>query len=197
MIVPQLLTPFPGYIIMWPDLTREAFLLLMYTNYKLISAAFASLLCISPALVINQEKAELPLPGQNAVIRNIDSDIVQSGRLADGSIQEPSAPEVKVETASSKINVVITAYSSTVEETDSTPFITAQGTLVRDGIVANNGLPFGTQIRIPELYGDRIFTVEDRMNASKSKNHFDIWFSSHDSATDFGVKRTYIEIIES
>lgn len=180
---------------MWPDLTREAFLLLMYTNYKLISAAFASLLCISPALVINQEKAELPLPGQNAVIRNIDSDIVQSGRLADDPVKESSAP-VKVETFSS-MNVVITAYSSTVEETDSTPFITAQGTLVRDGIVANNGLPFGTQIRIPELYGDRIFTVEDRMNASKSKNHFDIWFSSHDSATDFGVKRTYIEIIES
>jgi len=96
-----------------------------------------------------------------------------------------------------QLNVVLTAYSSTIEETDDTPFITANGSIVRDGIVANNLLPFGTKIRIPELYGNKIFTVEDRMNARKSKYHFDIWFPSHDSATDFGVKSTYIEIIES
>jgi len=50
-----------------------------------------------------------------------------------------------------KILVVITAYSSTVDQTDDTPFITANGSFVRDGIVANNMLPFGTKIKIPEL----------------------------------------------
>lgn len=95
-----------------------------------------------------------------------------------------------------KINMLITAYSSTTEETDDTPFITASGKFVRDGIVANNYLPFGTKIRLPELYGDKIFEVEDRMNCKKSKYHIDIWFPSHSEAESFGVTRTYVEIIE-
>ncbi len=57
----------------------------------------------------------------------------------------------------------ITAYSSTVDQTDSTPFITANGVHVHDGVVATNALPFGTQIKIPALFGDKVFTVEDRM----------------------------------
>ena len=36
--------------------------------------------------------------------------------------------------------VTITAYSSTPDQTDSTPFITAYNTFVRDGIVAANFL---------------------------------------------------------
>lgn len=96
-----------------------------------------------------------------------------------------------------KMPVIVTAYSSTVWQTDSTPFITAAGTWVRDGIVANNKLPFGTKVRMPEIYGDKIFTVEDRMNQRKSGNHIDIWFPSYWQAVNFGVQRTYIEVIES
>jgi 3D (Asp-Asp-Asp) domain-containing protein len=95
-----------------------------------------------------------------------------------------------------KINMIITAYSSDPEETDDTPFTTASGKFVRDGIVANNYLPFGTKIRLPELYGDKIFEVEDRMNCRKSKYHIDIWFPSHSDAESFGVTRTDVEIIE-
>lgn len=93
------------------------------------------------------------------------------------------------------MQVVITAYSSTIGETDETPFITASGGRVREGIVANNWLPLGTQIRIPELYGDKIFVVEDRMSWQKSNYHFDIWFSSHRAAENFGAKRTYVEVL--
>lgn len=96
-----------------------------------------------------------------------------------------------------ELNVVITAYSSTPEQTDSTPFITAAGTTVRDGIVANNLLSFGTKIKIPELYGDKIFIVEDRMNSKKGYYHVDIWFSSYGEAKSFGAKRTHIEVLES
>jgi 3D (Asp-Asp-Asp) domain-containing protein len=183
---------------MWPALTREAFLLNMYINYKLISATFAAMLCLSPVLILDQRSAKIA-QSQNAGPENSPSGIIlQNSCVLNGFTQNStSSQKIKAKTASpKKMNVIITAYSSTVEETDSTPFITAQGTLVRDGIVANNSLPFGTKIRIPELYGDRIFTVEDRMNAKKSKYNFDIWFPSHDSATNFGVKRTYIEVIE-
>ena len=91
--------------------------------------------------------------------------------------------------------VTVTAYSSTVDQTDSDPFITAAGTTVRDGIVATNVLPFGTKIRLPELYGDQIFVVEDRMHP-RNGSQIDIWFPERWQALDFGVKRTYIEILE-
>jgi 3D (Asp-Asp-Asp) domain-containing protein len=95
-----------------------------------------------------------------------------------------------------RIKVVLTAYSSTVAQTDSTPFITANGTYVRDGIVANNGYPFGTQIRIPELFGNKVFSVEDRMHWRVGYNQFDIWFPTYEQAKKFGVKYAYVEILK-
>ena len=93
------------------------------------------------------------------------------------------------------MNVIVTAYSSTPDQTDDTPFITASGNWVRDGIVATNLLPMGTKIKIPEVYGDRIFVVDDRMHPRKSV-HVDIWFPSYTEAKNFGVKRTHIEVLE-
>lgn len=95
-----------------------------------------------------------------------------------------------------RIRVVLTAYSSTVAQTDDTPFITANGTYVHDGIVANNGLPFGTQIRIPEIYGDKVFSVEDRMHWSRNGYYFDIWFPTYEQAKNFGVKYAYVEVLD-
>lgn len=95
------------------------------------------------------------------------------------------------------IKVIITAYSSTPDQTDDTPFITASGKQVADGIVANNMLPIGTQIRIPELYGDKVFVVEDRMNRRKSNYHIDIWFPEKQLAVNFGVKTAEIEVLEN
>jgi len=96
-----------------------------------------------------------------------------------------------------KVKMIITAYSSTPNQTDSTPFITASGKRVADGIVANNMLPFGSKIRIPELYGDKIFIVEDRMHQRKGNYHLDIWFPEYCQAKNFGAKISYIEILEN
>ena len=109
------------------------------------------------------------------------------------SISNPTDPIKPVQT----IKMVITGYSSTPWETDVDPFITASGTKVEEGIVANNFLPFGTEIRIPELYGDKIFVVADRMHWRKGYYHLDIWFPDYWQALNFGAKRTYIEILES
>jgi len=94
------------------------------------------------------------------------------------------------------IKVVVTAYSSTQDQTDGTPLITASNKYVRDGIIANNMLPFGTKVRIPELYGDKVFTVEDRMNKKKGNYHFDIWMPNRLLAVNFGAKTVEIEILE-
>lgn len=132
-----------------------------------------------------------------AQLSDSTSPISRSLLLSGGNALLPiSNPENPYPQTTRKISAIITAYSSTQWQTDDTPFITASQTFVRDGIVANNFLPFGTRIRIPELYGNKIFVVEDRMNWKKKNNHFDIWFSSYSAAKNFGVERTYIEILE-
>ncbi|MDD5738514.1 MAG: hypothetical protein PHY72_01100 [Candidatus Pacebacteria bacterium] len=103
---------------------------------------------------------------------------------------KPPVPDV-VKT----MNVVLTAYSSSVDETDDTPFTTASGMTVQDGIIANNLLRFGDKIRIPEIFGDKIFVVQDRMNQRKSWYQFDIWMPSKEQALHFGVQTAKIEVV--
>jgi len=117
--------------------------------------------------------------------------------IGENSLLPISNPINPVSPTIRKIRVVITGYSSTPWETDDNPYITAAGTWVRDGIIANNLLPFGTKIKIPELYGDKVFVVEDRMHWRKGYYHVDIWFASYGEAKNFGAKRTFIEVLES
>lgn len=86
-----------------------------------------------------------------------------------------------------------TAYSSTPDQTDSTPFITANGEHVYWGTVAANFLPFKTCIRFPDMYGDKWFVVEDRKHARFSDS-IDIWFPTRKEATKFGFKVLKTEI---
>jgi 3D (Asp-Asp-Asp) domain-containing protein len=92
-------------------------------------------------------------------------------------------------------NVPSTAYTSRPQETDDTPFIAADGTHVYDGMVAANFLKFGTKIRIPELYGDKIFTVHDRMN-KRYNVKVDIWMTNLKDAYKHGLRHITIEILE-
>jgi len=89
-----------------------------------------------------------------------------------------------------------TAYTSDPAETDDTPFITASGSLVRDGVAAANFLPLGTEFRLPEQFGDKVFTVEDRMNARYNNEHIvDIWFPEKSQAKTFGKRMLTLEIL--
>lgn len=90
--------------------------------------------------------------------------------------------------------VWLTAYSSSVDETDDTPFITASGAHVRAGIVATNFLPFGTKIKIPSVFGENIFVVEDRMHPRK-QGIVDIWMPSKKEALRFGSFKADIVIV--
>jgi 3D (Asp-Asp-Asp) domain-containing protein len=89
--------------------------------------------------------------------------------------------------------VTVTAYSSTVDQCDDTPFITANGKWVYDGLVAANFLKFGTEIKIPEYFGDKVFTVNDRMNP-KYNSRVDVWMPTREAAVQFGARYLKIEI---
>jgi 3D (Asp-Asp-Asp) domain-containing protein len=97
------------------------------------------------------------------------------------------------------VTVVATGYSSTPDQTDSTPFHTASGIEVYDGIVAANFLDFKTRIKIPKLFGDKIFTVEDRMNSrynNRMPHRLDVWFSNRALAKKFGIQKVEIIVLE-
>lgn len=92
----------------------------------------------------------------------------------------------------SVVRVLSTAYSSTVGQTDSSPFITAAGTQVASGTIAANFLPFGTQVRI----GGYTYTVWDRMNKRYDDKYIiDIWKPTYEAARAHGVRVLEMEII--
>jgi 3D (Asp-Asp-Asp) domain-containing protein len=89
--------------------------------------------------------------------------------------------------------IPMTAYNSLPGQTDDTPYTTAMQTPTRHGVVAANFLPLGTRVKIPELYGDEIFIVEDRMNARYNLK-MDIWMDDLGDARQFGLKTVTIEV---
>lgn len=135
----------------------------------------------------------------NATVRALDfpmTDRVTDLRIAAMQNQLKdfgTLPESDLRGPSYTVRVPATAYNSDPRQTDSTPFITASNTHVRHGIVAANFLPFGTRIKIPEIYGDQIFIVEDRMNPRYDKR-IDIWMEDYSDAIQFGLKTVTIEV---
>ncbi|MCR4278902.1 MAG: 3D domain-containing protein [bacterium] len=103
-------------------------------------------------------------------------------------------PEYSSEPALRTMVVPTTAYTSDPGETDSTPFTTADGSQVRDGIVAANFLPHGTRIRIPDYFGNKVFEVHDRMN-KRYQTRVDVWMTNKTDAYAWGVRNVKIEIL--
>lgn len=110
------------------------------------------------------------------------------------SKQNMPEPLPKAEERGWNITIPITAYSSTADQTDDSPFITANGTVVRDGVVAANFLPLGSRVKIPALFGDKEFVVADRMN-KRYYYKMDIWMPSREQAQLFGLQYHEIEVL--
>ena len=107
----------------------------------------------------------------------------------DAYLQEYFASKIPKKT----MQVTVTGYSSTDGETDGTPYLTAIGTAVRDGIVAANFLPIGTVVRFPDKFGEKLFIVEDRMD-ERFGLQVDIWMSNQEEAKKFGIQYLKMEI---
>ena len=178
---------------------KQSFLL-----FLLIACVFQFVLFFTPALAAETvaaqdgqisigEMAKSPVMDQNAqkVANSTITDVV-GAPVATSTV--PVTPKVK----STSVHV-ITAYNSDVAQTDDSPCITANGFNVcqhgQEDTIAANFLKFGTKVKIPEVYGDRVFTVRDRMNVSHP-NRVDIWMKNRTSAIKFGVKTAKIQDLE-
>ena len=135
----------------------------------------------SPSIIINDSQQE--------IISNDNGEYYNSNDTFFSAINS-------IETAVRTKRITVTAYSSTPDQTDDSPFITASGAWVYDGIVASNFLPFGTKVRFPELFRDKIFTVDDKMHNRFADTRVDIWFPDRESAKEFGIQETIMEILE-
>ena len=94
------------------------------------------------------------------------------------------------------IKAKIYAYNSESNQTDNSPFITANGYDLSNKephyIVANNCLPFGSLISIDGIF----YTVNDRMNKRYGCEVFDIWMLNKQDAINWGVKYKEIKVYE-
>jgi len=89
-----------------------------------------------------------------------------------------------------EVEGVVTAYNSEESQTDSSPFTTASNQRVRDGIIANNCLDFGTKVQVK----GKTFEVQDRMNSRYDCSHFDIWLEDKQEAIEWGKQKLVIKI---
>ncbi|MFA7245087.1 MAG: hypothetical protein WC070_02805 [Candidatus Magasanikbacteria bacterium] len=114
-----------------------------------------------------------------------------------------SFPDIEDAEPRKIVMAVMTAYSSDVGQTDSTPCIPADykynlcenyEKFGEQNTIAANFLPLGTKVRFPDLYVDKIFVVRDRMNARYGYGRGDIWMPTRNEAVNFGVKRVKMEI---
>ena len=90
----------------------------------------------------------------------------------------------------------VTAYTSRVQETDSSPYITASGVNLKkrfDCIVAHNSLPFGTRVAIDDI---GVCEVQDRGASRNGGNWFDVYFGNDlKRALEFGKRELVFRVI--
>ncbi|MFA6194560.1 MAG: hypothetical protein WC719_02325 [Patescibacteria group bacterium] len=177
----------------------------------IIACIFQFALFFAPALADEAvSKANAQTNDSDIIITN-DSMVKESkmgeeaAKLTTPAILRATLPVAEAVASSTNIKVVrtsthtITAYNSEAGQTDDSPCITANGyNVCESGVedtIAANFLKFGTKVQIPELFGDRVFVVRDRMN-KKHPSRVDIWMVDRHDAVQFGVKVAKIQVVE-
>ena len=151
-----------------------------------------------PAPVVASQMEEITNTSQEqGIISNqneANQDIIVEVVEFNGKLPESAGADVDFSQ-----HVVITAYNSEAGQTDNSPCITANGfNVCENGVedtIAANFLPFGSKVKIPGLFGDRVFIVRDRMN-KRFSNRVDVWMIKKPDAVKFGVKVAKIEVLE-
>lgn len=177
----------------------------MYVNLLVAIIVYDYLLFPVPMLAkgVTETKKQQPVvafAGQESAASKSTSTISIGSLNISKNIQiEPVAVKKTVVLIKNHGYHSMTAYNSEVGQTDSDPCTTANGFNLckhnQEDTVAANFLKFGTKVRIPELFGDRVFVVRDRMN-SRYQERVDVWFKDRQDALKFGVRKAKIEIVE-
>ncbi|OGF27868.1 hypothetical protein A2477_01575 [Candidatus Falkowbacteria bacterium RIFOXYC2_FULL_47_12] len=160
---------------------------MLLSNGALVTEREAELL--QKGLVIIEKQPEIVAPKDNFSVATaaaqsepvtIDSQASSNGQFVSWGVR------------------TITSYNSEAGQTDDSPCITANGfNVCEHGIedtIAANFLKFGTKVRMPALFGDRVFMVRDRMNERYS-DRVDVWMVNKADSKAFGVRRAEIQVL--
>lgn len=177
---------------------------IMFTKRQIKRSKFFVFLAVTsfafqlgaPHLVFAAEQNYLVFKQRQAVIFDLNEVPVEKEEKLFaystlGSVSLPQEDELRV---TDEQWLTVTAYSSEPRQTDQTPFTTGWQTPVRDGVVALNFLPLGSLVRFPDMFGDKVFVVEDRMNV-RYRYRADIWMPTREKAKQFGLKYSRLEVL--
>lgn len=166
---------------------KEVFTIVLRT----LMPVMALVLILDLYLRTEEEFFSLHPPPQGKVVLQTANEIRNDLNQALELLEECFGHPVDLKSTRS-VPVTITAYSSTVGQCDSTPYLTASDHSVHVGIIAVSddlveemGLRFGQRVLIP---GHGLFEVQDRMN-SRWKRRVDIWQEDHEVARRFGSRK--------
>jgi len=174
----------------------------------IIACIFQFVLFYAPALAdaaVNEANAKKI--DQETIISNesmvkdtvMDAEAAKLAAVATTTAKTATTTPAKTLKVVSTSTHTMTAYNSEAAQTDASPCITANGfNVCEHGIedtIAANFLPMGTKVKIPDLFGDRIFVVRDRMN-QRHATRVDVWMKDRTSAIKFGVKVAKIQVLE-
>ncbi|MCU0679742.1 MAG: 3D domain-containing protein [Planctomycetes bacterium] len=161
-------------------------------SFLFIAFGFQALLFPMPTLADEAVASELAQSEGNALEilhQQAEDEITIINHL-------PENPDAKILSESLR---TITAYNSEAAQCDDSPCITANGFNVckhgEEDTIAANFLPFGTKVKIPDLFGDKVFIVRDRMN-QRFDDRVDVWMLHKADAKQFGVQVSKIQVIE-
>ncbi|MHB8903558.1 MAG: hypothetical protein ACYC40_00410 [Patescibacteria group bacterium] len=162
--------------------------------------AFDDYISINDATIFNEAVTNNDIINASSTVAAATSTIATSTPAK--NINASSTPSQNATSTPKVIRTskhTITAYNSEVSQTDDDPCTTANGYNLcknnKEDSIAANFLKFGTKVRIPELFGDKVFVVRDRMNA-RHATRVDVWMKNHSDAMKFGVKVAKIEVLE-
>ena len=176
----------------------------VYTKIQAVAALFVlAFEILTPTSVVHAASTiEEDITVENGVV--IGKEFIQPPKQSlvmlegDELVNSQANWEMSIQTETKPVATVFmtaSAYNSVPWQTDGSPYHTAIGSMTRDGVVASNYFPIGTRITFPDLYGDKEFRVEDRMNPRYFKT-VDIWMDEISQARQFGRKYVRVEVIK-
>ena len=168
---------------------------------SLISSIFINKVLAAEPVLIQTQPAIISLASLD---QNLYTQLTVKVKEAEAKVQTGQEKAISAVVIKPKASgyVLATAYSSTVDQTDGSPCITSSGLDVcrqqsagaSTGVAAANWLKFGTKVRLPDYFGQKIFIVEDRMHPRFS-DRLDIWFPNRSEAIKFGARMVKYEVV--
>lgn len=171
--------------------------LVFVKRYARLTVLSLLIAILSFQMVIPQTQAKTINDQLSNVITQMGvMEIISNEYVVDGNHFPNTFPESEKKPLFSK-KISVSAYNSLAGQTDDSPCIAARGydlcSANQENVIAANFLPIGTIVKFPEIFGDKEFTVVDRMNP-RYYYKADFWMRNYNDAIKFGTKYTTIEV---